>query len=70
MKLNQAEIGSPLWQRLKAHHEQILAEKRARLENPRIAEPERIQLAWEIHTIKQFLAIGQPVAEKPETDAG
>lgn len=69
MKLAQHEAASPLWQKLKTHHESILAQKRSRLENPRIEEKERIQLAWQIDTLKEFLALGEPERKK-ETDAG
>ena len=69
MKLAAHEVASPLWQKLKDHHESVLAAKRARLENPRIEERERIQLAWQIDTVKEFLALGEP-GRKQKTDAG
>lgn len=61
--LNPAEVGSPLWQKLVAHHDAELVKLRARIENPRITETERVELAWKIHTIKKFLSLGNPVAE-------
>jgi hypothetical protein len=64
--LNQAEVGSPLWQKLVAHHDAELVKLRARIENPRITEAERIELAWRITGIKKFLALGNP---EPETVA-
>lgn len=69
MKLAPHEVGTPLWQKLIGHYEETLTKYRARIENPRITEGERIQLAWQIHTIKEFLALGQP-ERKQETDAG
>ena len=60
MKLELHEVSSSTWHKLKTHYEEVLSKKRERLENPRIAESERIQLAWEIHTIKDFLATGTP----------
>jgi hypothetical protein len=69
MKLAPHEIATPLWDKLERHYQAILAKKRERLENPRIGEQERLQLAWEIHTIKDFIALGKPEAKK-EADAG
>ena len=67
MALNPQEIGTPLWQKLKELHELTLVKWRRRLENPRITEAERIELAWKIYTIKDFLALGEP-ERKQETD--
>ena len=67
MKLNPAEIGSPLWQKLVEHHEEKLAKYRGRIENPRILEAERIELAWKIFMIKEFLSLG--TAEETVADA-
>jgi len=69
MKLAPHEIASPLWQKLKSHTEAQLERKRSRLENPRIDERERIQLAWQIDTWKELLALGEP-ERKQEIDAG
>lgn len=63
MKLSPHEVGQPLWQKLVEHHEAELVKLRARIENPRINEAERIELAWKIHTIKRFLALGHPATE-------
>lgn len=58
--LNPHEANTPVWQKIEQHLNTQLAKKRERLENPRIAEAERIQLAWQIDTYKEFLALGQP----------
>lgn len=60
MKLNPHEMGSPLWQKLEDHYCPILAKLRARIENPDLEESARIPLLWQAHTIKQFLALGDP----------
>lgn len=62
------ETGSPLWQKLVAHHDAELVKLRARIENPRITETERIELAWRITGIKKFLSLGKP-AEETVADA-
>lgn len=63
------ETATPLWQKLVAIHEAKLVKLRARIENPRIGEPERTELAWKIFSIKEFLAMGKPAPE-PGADAG
>ncbi len=63
MKLTPAEVNTPLWQRLSEHYTPLLASYRERLENPGIAESERIKLAWQIDGIKQFLAMAEPAPE-------
>lgn len=68
MKLNPHEIGTPLWDKLARHHADKLTKLRARIEQPRISEAERIELAWRIYAIKDFLALAEP-AQKTETDA-
>ena len=68
MKLTGLEIGSALWAKLVAHYEPMLAKYRARLENPLIPETERIALCWQIKSIKEFLALGEPELKK-ETGA-
>lgn len=64
MKLNAAETGTPLWTKLVEYHLPILAKYRARIENPLLPEAERIALAWQIKSIKEFLALGEPDAKK------
>ena len=68
MKLTPYEIGQPLWQKLVEHHEEKLAKYRARIENPRILEAERLELAWKILVTKEFLSLGKP-AEETVADA-
>lgn len=67
MKLNLAESASPLWQKLKEHYEAELARMRARIENPLLAEAERIGLCWRIKEIKELLEMEIP-DRKQETD--
>lgn len=62
MTLNQHDLSTPLWSKLCAHYEPLLARARARLENPQMPESERIALCWQIKNIKEFLAM----AEQPE----
>lgn len=64
MKLTAQDIGSPLWAKLVAHYQPLLAKYRARIESPRISEPERIELAWRISGIKEFLILGDQETEK------
>ena len=64
MKLAPHEIATPLWTKLVEHHAPLLAKYRMRLENPHLAESERIQLCWRIAAIKDFLELGQPAKEK------
>jgi len=68
MKLSPHEVATPLWTKLTEYHEAELVGLRARIENPRITEAERIQLAWTIHAIKKFLSLATPETEQ-ETDA-
>ena len=69
MKLSPHEVNQPLWSKLTSHYEPILAKHRARIENPRIKEEERIELAWRIAGIKELLALAEP-EQKQQTDAG
>lgn len=69
MKLSPHEINTPLWSKLTAHYEPILAKHRARLENPKIHEAERLELCWKIAAIKELLAMAVP-EQKQQTDAG
>lgn len=69
MKLNPHEIQSTLWQKLVAHYTPVLAKHRVRLENPKIAESERIQLCWQIQAIKDLFELAEP-SRKNGTDAG
>lgn len=69
MKLAPHEIATPLWQKLVEHYTPILAKYRARLENPRIDEKERIELCWRIATIKDLFELAEP-ARKKVGDAG
>ena len=70
MSLSPFETATPLWAKLVEIHEAKLAKLRARIENPRIGEPERIELAWRIHAIKEFLALANPPAPNTGADAG
>lgn len=64
MKLNNAEIAQPLWQKLEAHYTPTLAKLRARAENPELPEADRVPLLWQIRFIRDFLALAQPVEKK------
>lgn len=70
MKLVAHEIATPLWTKLVEYHTPKLAALRARLENPRMPEVERIELCWQIKFIKDFLALAEPEQKKKETGAG
>lgn len=69
LKLAQWEIDDKTWQRLSAHYEAKLSTLRKRLENPATPEDQRTGLIWQVHTIKGFLAHGQP-DEQNAADAG
>lgn len=69
MKLNHAEIATPLWQKLDAHYTPTLAKLRARAENPELPEAQRLPLLWQIKHIKDFLEMAQPDPKKV-TSAG
>lgn len=56
MKLSQHEASTPLWGKIEKHYSAELTRYRARIENPRIEEKERIELAWKIAVIKGLLA--------------
>ena len=64
MKLTPHEIALPLWNKLTEHYTPILAKYRARIENPRITEADRIELAWRIAGIKDFLNLATPEEKK------
>lgn len=64
MKLNAAETGTPLWNKLVEYYTPLLAKYRARLENPLLPEAERVALCWQIKSIKEFLALGEPDVKK------
>ena len=64
VKLEQHEISSPLFQKLKKHYEDQIAGYRLRNENPRISEAERIELCWKIDSIKKFFALAEPSRKK------
>jgi hypothetical protein len=64
MKLAAHEIATPLWTKLVANYEPELARLRARAENPRMIEAERIELLWQIKFIKDFLALAEPEQKK------
>lgn len=66
--LTAAEAGSTAWLKVRAHLEQRLADKRAKVESPRITDEERREHAIRIDEIKQFLAVERP--QKKATDAG
>ena len=67
--LSNMDIDTACWRKLKAHCNESLTEMRARLENPRIEESERVALCWKIDTVKGFLALGDPT-QKDVTGAG
>lgn len=69
MRLTPHEAQSALWQKLVSHYTPLLAKHRARLENPRIEEKERIELCWRIAAIKDLFELAEPERKK-ETDAG
>ncbi len=54
---------------MRKHVELVLAQKRARLEVPRMDEIERTALVWQIDTLKQLLKIDGRAA-KNVTGAG
>lgn len=68
MKLNPHEINTSVWQKIAEHYTPILAKYRARIENPRIEEKERIELAWKIAGIKELLAMAEPEQEKTSAE--
>ena len=68
MILEKHDIESPLWHKLKTHYDVEIAKYRARLENPRIQEVERVELCWKIEAIKRFFALAEPERGK-ETGA-
>lgn len=68
MKLTPYETNTPLWAKLVEHYTPILTKYRARIENPRIAETERIELAWKIASIKDLLALAEPEREKTSAE--
>lgn len=59
-KLTKYEVQSEVWQKLMAHYKPLLAKHRNRLEVPNIEERERVALCWQIHAIKQLIAMGEP----------
>ncbi len=60
MKLAPHEVQSALWQKLVEHYTPLLEKYRARVENPRVTETERIELCWKIASIKEFFDLAQP----------
>ena len=68
MKLTPHDIAQPLWSKLVEWYTPTLAKHRARLENPRIEESERIELCWKIAAIKDLFSLAEPV-KKAESDA-
>lgn len=64
MKLAAHEIATPLWSKLVEFYTPELAKLRARAENPRLPEVERIDLLWQIKHIKDFLALAEPEQKK------
>jgi hypothetical protein len=67
VKLSQHDVASQCWQKIKTYYDEVIAKKRERLENPRISDAERLQLAWQIDTVKEVLSLGEP--ERKVTDA-
>lgn len=58
--LNQADVSSPAWQKLKAFYEQRLTELRERNDNVRLPEVETAALRGQIAEVKRFLAMETP----------
>jgi len=67
--LNNVDIDTPCWRKLKEHYSTELAEMRRRIESPRMIESERVALCWKIEMIKGLMALGDPV-QKDVTGAG
>jgi hypothetical protein len=66
--LNEAERGSTTWQKVEHELNRRLAYYRAKLENPREVEAERLGCAWRIQELKEILKMGEE--PKPQQDAG
>jgi len=64
MKLAAHEIATPLWTKLVEYYTAKLAKLRARAENPRLPEKDRVELLWQIEFIKDFLALAEPEQKK------
>lgn len=64
MRLTQYEIATPLWTKLVEFYTPELVRLRARAENPKMPEAERIELLWQIKFIKDFLALAEPEQKK------
>jgi len=60
MKLTTNDVATGCWQKLLAHHDPMLAKLRARIENPALAEADRLPLLYKIHFIKELMALGDP----------
>lgn len=67
--LTSHECQTEVWQKLMTHYKPMLAKHRRRLELPEIEERERVALCWQIQTIKQLIALGEP-DEKNVAGAG
>lgn len=60
MRLTNVEISSSLWNKLVDHYTPMLAKLRARAENPKLSEAERMPLLWKITHIKELLEMAEP----------
>lgn len=67
--LIRADLDSACWVKLGDIMHARLATLRAKVENPRLTEGERLELCWRISEIKRFLDLGN-LDQKRETDAG
>jgi len=66
MKLTAVEVGTPVWHKIMAYYEPKLVKHRDRIENPRITEAERIEIAWRIAGIKELIALGNLEPERKQ----
>jgi hypothetical protein len=66
-RLNEQEIGSAAWQKVRTELHDRLKRHRARVENPEVSEAERFGLCWRIRELKELLRMEEPA---PNPDAG
>ncbi len=64
LHLTKSESDEPVWRKVEAHYEVVLAELRRELEVPTKSDAERTRLCWQIHTIKGFLAHSDQARKK------
>lgn len=65
-RLSKLEIDSTTWDKVRKHAEERLAALRAKTENPRETEADRLGAAWCISELKELLKLAQPAKEKPD----